>query len=128
MTTISEVRAAMNMLTDQDLGDDVISLAITRATAYVDMLSQWSRADESMVTSAVLNYAAYLAYQAYSDRVLNLISGTLGEDGLYTPEGLVIQRDVMNKLADMKANSERSLNWLRAFGPANTVVRPGFIV
>lgn len=128
VVVIDDVRAALNMLTDQDLSDDVIEGAISRADDYVDALASYSRADATMVSRCKLNYAAYLAYQAYSDRVLNDISGTLGADGIYSPEGLIIQREVMSKLADVKANSDRLLNWLRAFGPMGTIVRPGFII
>lgn len=127
-TTISEVRAALNMLTDQDLSDDVIEGAITRAEDYVDALASYSRVDTTTVENAKLNYTAYLAYQAYSDRVLNEISGTLGADGIYTPEGQILQREVMSKLQDMKVNSDRLLNWLRAFGSASTIVRPGYLI
>lgn len=128
VVVVADVRAALNMMTDQDLSDDVIEGAIERADDYVDALASYSRANATMVALCKLNYAAYLAYQAYSDRVLNDISGTLGSDGIYTPEGLIIQREVMSKLGDVKANSERTLNWLRAFGPAGTIVRPGFII
>jgi hypothetical protein len=125
---VSDVRATINMNTDQDLLDSVIQNAITRATTYVTELAAWSRADDAFVSMAMLNYAAYLSYQAYSDRVLNLISGKLGDDGIFSPEGLIIQREVTSKLQDMKNNSERSLNWLRVFGPTGTIVRPGFII
>lgn len=126
--TISEIRAALNMLVDEDLSDDIIEGAISRAEDYVDALASYSRASATMVDNAKLSYAAYVSYQAYSDRVLNEISGTLGADGIYSPEGQIIQREVMSKLADMKANADRHLNWLRAFGTTGTIVRPGFIV
>ena len=116
------------MLLDEDLDDDIIQEAIDRSVIYVGALASYSRASYDMVELGKVNYAAYLAYEAYSDRVLNLISGTLGADGLYTPEGQIIQREVMSKLADMKANSDRTLNWLRAFGSTGTIVRPGFII
>lgn len=126
--TIEKVRAVMNMLDDQDLSDDVIQLAIDRAITYIDTFASYSRAGTDMAELAKINYAAYVAYQSYSDRVLNLISGTLQSDGIYTPEGEIIQREVMAKLADMKGNADRSLNWLRMYGPMSNLVRPGFVV
>lgn len=126
--SVADVRIELNMLTDQDLSDEVIEGAIQRANTYVSEMAKLSRTKSPMIMLARLNYASYLAYQAYADRVLNIISGKLDESGIYLPEGEIIQREVASKLADVKANSERTLNWLRMFGSTGTIVRPGFVL
>lgn len=116
------------MPNDQDLSDVVIQEAINNAAEYVGYIALYSRASSDIVLTATLNYAAFNAYQSYSDRVLNLISGTLATDGIYTPEGEVIQREVRNKLDDLRNSADRTLNMLRAFGSMSTLVRPGYLI
>ncbi len=61
--------------------------------------------------TAKLNYAAYLAYQSYSDRVVNILPGAFDQGG-FNPVASVINRAVRDKLDDLKQTSDELLNYI----------------
>jgi hypothetical protein len=64
---------------------------------------------------AKLNYAAYLAYLSYSDRVLNEHPGSYNAEGIWTPIGEAIVRCTRDKLAALKDAYEEAVDGLTDF-------------
>lgn len=128
MVTISEVRAIINIFEANELSDDAVQEAIDRATDYIGMMADRSAAPDSIVELAKKNYAAYLAYLTYSDRVVNILPGSMDSEGIWGPVAEVISRDVMHKLQAIKGVSDASLRQLSAYGMMGRIVRPGWLL
>jgi len=107
--TTQETRNVINIPDISELADDVIISATTRASALID--ARYSGA-ASLMDLAKLNYAAYLAYLSYSDRVLNEHPGSYNAEGIWTPIGEAIVRYTRDKLAALKDAYEEAVEGL----------------
>lgn len=128
MVTVSEIRAIINIPQPQELSDDAVQEAIDRAGTFIGFLADRSTASSDTVELAQTNYAAYLAYLSYSDRVLNQLPGSADSEGIWTPTGEVINREVNSKLALLKSTSDASIRQLIAFGSMGRLIRPGWLL
>jgi hypothetical protein len=99
--TVEEIRAAINIPEEQELSDDVIASAITRATDYITILKSQYNAPSDFFPPCGNAYAIYLAYQAYSDRVLNVPPGAY-QEGKWDPIAEEIVRSTGDKLATLR--------------------------
>ena len=107
--TTQETRNVINIPDISELADDVIISATTRASALID--ARYSGA-ASLMDLAKLNYAAYLAYLSYSDRVLNEHPGSYNAEGIWTPISEAIVRYTRDKLAALKDAYEETVEGL----------------
>jgi len=107
--TTQETRNVINIPDISELADDVIISATTRASALIDARYSGSA---SLMDLAKLNYAAYLAYLSYSDRVLNEHPGSYNAEGIWTPIGEAIVRYTRDKLAALKDAYEEAVEGL----------------
>jgi hypothetical protein len=110
--SIKDVRDVINIPDSSELADDVISSAITRASELID--ARYS-GPATLIDLAKLNYAAYLAYLSYSDRVLNEHPGSYNAEGIWTPIGEAIVRYTRDKLAALKDAYEEAVDGLTDF-------------
>lgn len=99
--TETEIRAAINIPEASELSSAVIASAITRATNYIAVLQSRYSAPSEFFPAAELAYAIYLAYQAYSDRVLNVPPGAYAE-GKWEPIAEEIVRSTGDKLRTLQ--------------------------
>jgi hypothetical protein len=125
---VSEIRSILNLPSAQELSDAVILNAISRADTYINGLARRSSADPDIVVLAKRNYAAFLAYQAYSDRVLNDLPGSYNSEGIWTPIGDVIQRETASKLKLLRETANAAIRQIIAYGPTGRLVRPGWLM
>ena len=100
--TIDEVRNILNIPEASELADDVISTAISRAESYVADLESHTTASSIIISLAKTNYAAYLAYLSYADRVYNNLPGAFEQDGTWNPIADTIMRETRTKLQSLK--------------------------
>lgn len=128
VVTIDGIRSMLNMHNPQELSDESILIAIQRANEYISALARRSVIEPSIIDVAKRNYAAYLAYQTYSDRVVNELPGSVNAEGIWTPTGEVIMRDVHQKLQHLRATALDSIRMIVAYGTAGRIVRPGFLL
>jgi hypothetical protein len=98
---IAEIRAAINIPETSELADIVITSAITRAASYIAVLRARYSAPSEYFSAAEMQYAIYLAYQAYSDRVLNVPPGNY-ESGKWDPIAEEIVRSTGDKLRTLQ--------------------------
>jgi hypothetical protein len=110
--TTQDIRNVINIPDTSELGDAVIISAITRATTLIDSRYEGTTA---LMDLAKLNYAAYLAYLSYSDRVLNEHPGSYNAEGIWTPIGEAIVRYTRDKLAALKDAYEKAIEGLTDF-------------
>ena len=109
--TIPQIRAIIN--TDiNELPDVAVQSAIDRAASYVSDLASRSSASSVIVTLASLNYAAYLAYQTYADRIVEQVPGSFDQQGVLQPVANPIARQVVEKLRGLKGTSDESITLL----------------
>lgn len=109
--TIVQIRAIIN--TDiNELPDAAVQSAIDRAASYVSDLASRSSASSVIVTLANLNYAAYLAYQTYADRIVEQVPGAFDQQGVLQPVANPIARQVVEKLHRLKETSDESITLL----------------
>lgn len=114
--TIPQIRAIIN--TDvNELPDVAVQSAIDRAGSYVSDLASRSSAHASIVTLANLNYAAYLAYQTYADRIVEQLPGSFDQQGVLQPVANPIARQVVEKLHGLKDTSDESITLLTYYFP-----------
>jgi len=100
--TIDEVRSILNIPEASELADDVISMAISRAESYVGDLESYTTASSAIISLAKTNYAAYLAYMSYADRVYNNLPGSYDQSGTWNPIADTIMRETRTKLQSLK--------------------------
>ena len=120
-TSISQIRAVINILSPDDLADNVIQAAIDRAHAYVSDLAGRSSATQDIINAAELNHSAYLAYQAYADRVVQQLPGMVNDQGIFDPAAAVLLRATRDKLDGLKQISDESIAYLQYNFPKNEV-------
>lgn len=99
--TIAEIRAAINIPETSELSDIAITSAITRAYAYLTVLGAQYSAPAEYFPPCEMAYAAYLAYQTYADRVLNVPHGSY-QEGQWSPIAEEIVRDTNAKLQGIR--------------------------
>jgi len=96
-----------------ELADEVIESAISRAETFVSDLAARSGSSEEVVELAKLNYAAYLAYQSYADRIVEELPGSFDQVGVFQPIGNPVAKQVMAKLESLKQTSDEVLDRIR---------------
>lgn len=99
--TEAEIRAAINIPEASELSTVAIASAITRAHSYLVVLQARYAAPAEFFPAAEMAYAVYLAYQAYSDRVLNVPPGAYSE-GKWEPIAEEIVRSTGDKLRTLQ--------------------------
>jgi hypothetical protein len=98
---VDDIRNAINIPEDHELSDDVVNNAIYRSKMYVGALRLRYGAPAHMFTALDLHYSIYLAYQSYSDRVLNVQPGAYVE-GKFEPITEEIVRSTGDKLQGLQ--------------------------
>lgn len=124
---IQFVRDAINIPETTELSDNVIANAIERADLHISGVVAEYISDESLIDdktqkfidAAVRNRAVFLAYQTYTDRVLNVPTGHYTQDG-YQADGEQIDRSHrVQKNTYLKTTSDESsellVRWLSRF-------------
>jgi len=105
-----DVRNAINLADESELSDDVVEIAISRAETYISELAKRSASTEDIVALAMLNYAAYLAYQSYADRIVEELPGSHDAQGLWQPIGNPVAKQVLEKLRGLKQTSDELID------------------
>lgn len=114
--TIVQIRAIIN--TDvNELPDVAVQSAIDRAASYVSDLASRSSAPMAIVTLANLNYAAYLAYETYADRIVEQVPGAFDAQGVLQPVANPLARQVLAKLQGLKETSDETIALLQYQAP-----------
>lgn len=96
-----------------DLSDDAIESAISRSETLVSDIATRSGSSEAVVELAKLNYAAYLAYQSYADRIVEELPGSFDQVGVFQPIGNPVAKQVMAKLESLKKTSDEVLDQIQ---------------
>lgn len=91
MATIAEIRDIINVKTVEELDDASVQSAIDRATPYIADIATRCTASASLVAITTTNYAAFLAFQTYSGRVVHIYQGDYDDNGIRTP--IVAERE-----------------------------------
>jgi len=109
---VSGVRKIINLADEAELSDDVVESAIPRSEAYINELASRSSCPAAIVDLAKLNYAAYLAYQSYADRIVEELPGSFSQQGVFQPIGNPVAKQVMEKLRSLKQTSDELISLL----------------
>jgi hypothetical protein len=123
MTEISVIRAIINLKDGSaegdtiELSDDAIESAISRADTFVSDLASRSGASADIIDPAKTNYAAYLAYQTYADRIVEELPGSFDPTGVFQPVANPVAKQVMEKLRGLKLTSDETLDIIRNTPP-----------
>lgn len=123
MPEISDIRAILNLkdgTSESDaieLSDDAIESAISRSETFVSDLATRSGISAAIVELAKLNYAAYLAYLTYADRIVEELPGSFDQQGVFQPIANPVAKQVMAKLASLKQTSDEILDIIRNTPP-----------
>jgi hypothetical protein len=123
MTEISVIRAIINLKdggTEGDaieLSDESIEIAIANANTFVSNLASRSGASAAIINLAKTNYAAYLAYQTYADRIVEELPGSFDQTGVFQPIANPVGKQVMEKLRGLKLTSDETLDIIRNTPP-----------
>jgi hypothetical protein len=123
MTEISVIRAIINLKdggTEGDtieLSDESIEIAIANAETFISDLARRSGASVDIIALAKTNYAAYLAYQTYADRIVEELPGSFDQTGVFQPIANPIAKQVMEKLKGLKLTSDETLDIIRNTPP-----------
>ncbi|MCX8207427.1 MAG: hypothetical protein N3G75_06305 [Methanothrix sp.] len=105
---ILAVRRVVDIPDPAELADEVVLSAMQRAAQ--DVLSRrTSSADTNNVRLAILQLAAYLAYQSYSDRVTHQLPGSFDQSGVWNPVASVVVRETQAKLRELKEIADRAV-------------------
>jgi ABC-type transporter Mla subunit MlaD len=117
--SIAQIRAIINLKDGTaegdavELSDDAIEGAISRAETFVSDLSSRSGASAEITNLAKTNYAAYLAYQTYADRIIEELPGSFDQTGVFQPIANPVAKQVMEKLRGLKQTSDETLEIIR---------------
>jgi hypothetical protein len=112
--TVQEIRDALNIPEEKELGDAVIESAISRAGTYFVILAARYSAPSEFIPPAELAWAIYLAYQSYSDRVLNVVPGAYSE-GKWDPIAEEIVRSTGEKLRDLRQVADDLIGIIKSY-------------
>jgi hypothetical protein len=121
-TSCAKIRAIINLKDGTsegdpiELSDEAIEGAISRSETFVSDLASRSGASVDIVALATLDYAAYLAYQTYADRIVEELPGSY-TGGEFTPIANPIGKQVLEKLRGLKQTSDESLEIIRNTPP-----------
>lgn len=100
-TSILSVRRVIDILSPEELDDEVILSAIRRAAMEV-LNQRVEGAPVAAVRLAILHRAAYLSYESYSDRVTHQLAGVFDSEGVWNPVASVVVRETQSKLKALK--------------------------
>jgi len=114
--TVQNIRDAINIPEAHELSDDVIESAILRGEGYITVLKARYSAPAEFFDTVSINYCAYLAYQAYADRVLNVHPGQY-ESGQWNRITDEIYRSTGDKLASLRRTAEDLIGIIRSYPP-----------
>jgi hypothetical protein len=119
MIEISDIRAIINLKDGTaegepiELSDESIEIAITNADTFISDLASRSGASDGIVALSKTNYAAYLAYQTYADRIVEELPGSFDQQGIFQPIANPIAKQVIEKLRALKETADESIDILR---------------
>lgn len=119
--TMQNIRYIINIPEPDELSNNSIIMAINRANVKIGNLAVAYSVTGELVSVAKLNYAAYLAYQTYADRIFNVITGRTDRDGSWTPIAQEIVRTTQAKLEALKKEADDSIADLMAVGSDGTI-------
>jgi hypothetical protein len=111
--TISEIRDIINLTETGELSDVAIQSAIDRAEVFISDLASRSSASAAIIALAKKNYAAYLAYQTYADRIIEELPGSFDQVGVFNPIANPLARQVLAKLDGLKETSDEIIDLVR---------------
>ena len=100
-----------------ELSDESIETAIANAETFISDLASRSGASADIIALAKTNYAAYLAYQTYADRIVEELPGSFDQTGVFQPISNPIGKQVLEKLKGLKQTSDESLEIIRNTPP-----------
>jgi len=106
------VRAGTNIDVNS-LSDEGIESAIARSEMFITSLAVISGASADVVALAKLNFAIYLAYQIYADRIVETLPGSFDQQGVFNPIANPLARQVVEKLRSLKQTSDETLDQVR---------------
>ena len=109
----AKVRNAINLADESELSDDVVESAISRSETYIAELAARSSCPVAIVELAKLNYASYLAYQSYADRIVEELPGSFNQQGVFQPIANPVAKQVMEKLRGLKQTSDELIELLQ---------------
>lgn len=104
--TMQNVRYIINIPEPDELSNNVIIMALNRSDVKINSLVTLYGLTGDLIKVAKLTYAAYLSYEAYSDRVFNVITGNTTRDGAWNPIAQEIVRITSSKLKSLKDESD----------------------
>ena len=96
-----------------ELSNEAIESAISRSETFVSHLATRSGSSVAVVELAKLNYAAYLAYQSYADRIVEELPGAFNQQGVFQPIANPVAKQVMEKLRSLKQTSDELIELLQ---------------
>ena len=109
----AKVRNAINLADESELSDDVVESAISRSETFIQELAARSGISAAIVELAKQNYAAYLAYQSYADRIVEELPGSFSQQGVFQPIANPVAKQVMEKLRSLKQTSDELIELLQ---------------
>jgi len=112
--TEADVRAAINIPEASELSAVAIASAITRAASYITVLQYRYSAPAEFFPTAESAFAIFLAYQAYADRVLNVVPGSY-EEGKWSPIAEEIVRATGDKLAGLRQVADDLIGIIKSY-------------
>ena len=119
--TIQNIRHIINIPQPDELSNSAIIMALNRSNVKIGNLAVAYDVTGELVSVAKLNYAAYLAYQTYADRVFNVITGKTTRDGAWDPIAQEIVRITEAKLKALKDEADSAISDLMAVGSDGTI-------
>jgi hypothetical protein len=111
---IVDIRNIINIISTEELSDDAIQSAIDRSDLFVDDLATSCSATPQLIQLTKLNYAAFLAYQTYSDRVVHEYQGEFSSEGVREPIVPEISRDTSAKLSSLERTYKENVAAMKA--------------
>ncbi len=109
---VQSVRSAINIDANELFAASVQS-AIDRAENYISSLAARSGAASDDIALAKLNYAAYLAYQTYADRIVEQLPGAFDQQGVFQPIANPVAKQVVEKLRALKETADEAVEVLK---------------
>ena len=107
--TVAQIRAAINISETDQLSDAAIQSAIDRAISHITDLASRSGASAAIISLSKLNYAAFLAYLTYADRIVEQVPGAFDAQGVLQPVANPLAKQVVEKLRSLKLTSDESI-------------------
>ena len=126
--TIQNIRYIINIPEPDELSNNVIIMALNRSNVKINSLVTLYGLTGDLIDVAKLAYAAYLSYEAYSDRVFNVITGKTTRDGAWDPIAQEIVRITTAKLKSLKDESDSVIADLIATAGSDGTISSSMVI